>query len=73
MQTRCAPDFLWLLEPFANCVASICQVLLANVLSVLGMTMGAEDARESLMFRLQGSMDDISSWGHKYIRCAQLF
>jgi 26S proteasome regulatory subunit N1 len=44
------------------------QTLLADVLSVLAMTMGAEDKRESLKFRLLGSKQDISSWGHEYIR-----
>ncbi len=44
--------------------------LLADVLSVLALTMGAEDAREVLRFRLQGSgtAEDVGTWGHEYVR-----
>lgn len=42
--------------------------LLADVLSVLAMTMGAEGERESLKYKLIGTVDDISTWGHEYVR-----
>jgi 26S proteasome regulatory subunit N1 len=41
---------------------------MADVLSVLGMTMAGDGSRESLKFRLQGSKEDLSVWGHEYIR-----
>eukprot|EP01117_Protostelium_nocturnum_P011638 TRINITY_DN422_c0_g1_i3.p1 TRINITY_DN422_c0_g1~~TRINITY_DN422_c0_g1_i3.p1 ORF type:complete len:870 (-),score=199.11 TRINITY_DN422_c0_g1_i3:83-2692(-) len=39
--------------------------LLADVLSVLAMTMGN---KESLKFKMQGTIKDIGSWGHEYVR-----
>ncbi|XP_019413576.1 PREDICTED: 26S proteasome non-ATPase regulatory subunit 2 homolog A-like [Lupinus angustifolius] len=41
---------------------------LADILSVLALTMSAEGERESLKFRLLGSSGDIGSWGHEYVR-----
>ncbi|XP_009622441.1 26S proteasome non-ATPase regulatory subunit 2 homolog A [Nicotiana tabacum] len=42
--------------------------LLADILSVLALTMSAEGERESLKYRLLGSQGDIGSWGHEYVR-----
>ncbi|KAK9676855.1 hypothetical protein RND81_11G105600 [Saponaria officinalis] len=42
--------------------------MLADILSVLALTMAAEDERESLKYRLLGSDGDIGSWGHEYVR-----
>ncbi|CDY14239.1 BnaA08g13700D [Brassica napus] len=42
--------------------------LLADILSVLALTMSAEGERESLGYRLAGSGGDIGSWGHEYVR-----
>ncbi|GMP67372.1 hypothetical protein CsSME_00027381 [Camellia sinensis var. sinensis] len=44
------------------------QKFLADILSVLAMTMSAEGERESLKYRLLGSEGDIGSWGHEYVR-----
>jgi 26S proteasome regulatory subunit N1 len=41
---------------------------LSDVLSVLAMTMAPPGSRESLKFKLQGTLVDISSWGHEYVR-----
>jgi 26S proteasome regulatory subunit N1 len=41
---------------------------LADVLSVLAMTMAAPGTRESLKFKLKGTLVDIASWGHEYVR-----
>lgn len=41
---------------------------LADILSVLALTMSAEGERESLKYRLLGSEADIGSWGHEYVR-----
>jgi 26S proteasome regulatory subunit N1 len=42
--------------------------LMADVMSVLGMTMGEPGSRECLHFKLQGTLTNISSWGHEYVR-----
>ncbi|KAK9285775.1 hypothetical protein L1049_024976 [Liquidambar formosana] len=42
--------------------------LLADILSVLALTMSAEGERDSLKYRLLGSEGDIGSWGHEYVR-----
>ncbi|KAL7219285.1 hypothetical protein ACSBR2_012376 [Camellia fascicularis] len=44
------------------------KYLLADILSVLAMTMSAEGERESLKYRLLGSEGDTVSWGHEYVR-----
>ncbi|GMY10201.1 26S proteasome non-ATPase regulatory subunit 2 homolog A [Fagus crenata] len=41
---------------------------LADILSVLALTMSAEGERESLKYRLEGTGGDIGSWGHEYVR-----
>ena len=41
---------------------------LADILSVLAMTAGAEGGRESLRYRLRGSSEAVGSWGHEYVR-----
>lgn len=42
--------------------------LLADILSVLAMTMGDEDKRESLHFKLVGTEEPPHMWGHEYNR-----
>merc|ERR1719267_497696 len=44
------------------------KTLLADVLSLLAMTMGEEGKRESLNYKLLGSREDLGSWGHEYVR-----
>jgi 26S proteasome regulatory subunit N1 len=41
---------------------------MADVMSVLAMTMAERGTRECLKFKLQGTNTDISSWGHEYVR-----
>ncbi|KAL6873666.1 hypothetical protein ACP4OV_013748 [Aristida adscensionis] len=41
---------------------------MADILSVLALTMSAEGERESLKYRLMGTDGDIGSWGHEYVR-----
>ncbi|XP_031092252.1 26S proteasome non-ATPase regulatory subunit 2 homolog A-like [Ipomoea triloba] len=41
--------------------------LMADILSVLALTMSAKGERESLKYRLLGSYGDIGSWGHEYV------
>lgn len=42
--------------------------LLADIISVLAMTMAVEGSRESLKFKLLGNTQDLGSWGHEYVR-----
>ncbi len=42
--------------------------MLADVLSVLAMTMQEDGERETLKYKLLGQKVDISSWGHEYVR-----
>jgi len=44
------------------------QKSLADVVSILAMTMAAEGTRESLHYKLKGNSSDIGSWGHEYVR-----
>ncbi|KAH7285152.1 hypothetical protein KP509_33G015600 [Ceratopteris richardii] len=41
---------------------------MADIISVLALTMSEEGDRESLKYRLLGSAEDIGSWGHEYVR-----
>ncbi|KAK3134483.1 hypothetical protein QOZ80_6AG0549770 [Eleusine coracana subsp. coracana] len=41
---------------------------MADILSVLALTMSVEGERESLKYRMMGSEGDIGSWGHEYVR-----
>lgn len=41
---------------------------LADVLSILAMTMGKEGSRQSLAFKLKGSKEPLGDWGHEYVR-----
>jgi 26S proteasome regulatory subunit N1 len=42
--------------------------MMADVMSVLAMTMAEVGSRESLRFKLQGTIVNVSSWGHEYVR-----
>ncbi|KAG6545593.1 hypothetical protein Mapa_012947 [Marchantia paleacea] len=44
------------------------KMFLADIISVLALTMSEENERESLHYRLLGSVGDIGSWGHEYVR-----
>lgn len=53
---------------FETMLDSDLKKYLADILSVLALTMSAEGERESLKYRLLGSEGDIGSWGHEYVR-----
>ncbi|KAK6350253.1 proteasome regulatory particle base subunit [Orbilia brochopaga] len=44
------------------------KFMLADVLSVLGMTYSDDDRQESLKYRLLSPSNDIGAWGHEYVR-----
>eukprot|EP00252_Welwitschia_mirabilis_P007291 TRINITY_DN1852_c1_g1_i1.p1 TRINITY_DN1852_c1_g1~~TRINITY_DN1852_c1_g1_i1.p1 ORF type:complete len:893 (+),score=200.52 TRINITY_DN1852_c1_g1_i1:210-2888(+) len=62
------PHYGTLKSFYQNMVDSDLKEYLADILSVLALTMSAEGERESLKYRLLGSKGDIGSWGHEYVR-----
>lgn len=44
------------------------KIFMADVLSVLAMTMAKENTRESLTYKLLGNRRDLGDWGHEYVR-----
>nr|CAD1827733.1 unnamed protein product [Ananas comosus var. bracteatus] len=62
------PHYGTLKEYFERMPESDLKKYLADILSVLALTMSAEGERESLKYRLLGSEGDIGSWGHEYVR-----
>jgi 26S proteasome regulatory subunit N1 len=42
--------------------------LMADMMSVLAMTMASHGSRECLKYKLQGSSVNVSAWGHEYVR-----
>ncbi|PSR95340.1 26S proteasome non-ATPase regulatory subunit 2 A like [Actinidia chinensis var. chinensis] len=62
------PHYGTLKEYYELMADSDLKEFLADILSVLAMTMSTEGERESLKYRLLGSEGDIGSWGHGYVR-----
>ena len=62
------PHYGTLKTYYETMVESDLKKYLADILSVLALTMSAEGERESLKYRLLGSEGDIGSWGHEYVR-----
>ncbi|KAJ8749248.1 hypothetical protein K2173_018727 [Erythroxylum novogranatense] len=62
------PHYGTLKAYYENMGDSDLKKYLADILSVLALTMSAEGERESLKYRLLGSEGDIGSWGHEYVR-----
>lgn len=62
------PHYATLQAHYEKMADSDMKKLLADILSVLALTMSPEGERESLKYRLLGSDGDIGSWGHEYVR-----
>uniref|UniRef100_A0A0D6R055 26S proteasome non-ATPase regulatory subunit 2 homolog n=1 Tax=Araucaria cunninghamii TaxID=56994 RepID=A0A0D6R055_ARACU len=62
------PHYGTLKAYFETMADSDVKKYLADILSVLALTMSVEGERESLNYRLLGSKGDIGSWGHEYVR-----
>jgi len=62
------PHFGTLKSYFETMQESELKKYMADILSVLALTMSVEGERESLKYRLLGSEGDIGSWGHEYVR-----
>ena len=56
------------MKDFFAVVPSENKAILADILSVLSMTMGDDEKRDCLNFKLAGDMTEIDSWGHEYVR-----
>lgn len=71
------PKPLKFLKPFYDSLKSVYESWhaahdlkqkMADMLSVLAMTMSSSGSYECLKFKLQGTNVEISSWGHEYVR-----
>jgi len=62
------PHYGTLKTNYEVAAAGPAKTLLADVLSMLAMTMGEDGKRESLNFKLLGSREDLGSWGHEFVR-----
>ena len=62
------PHFGTLKENYEKASAGPAKTMMADVLSLLAMTMGEDSVRESLSYKLLGSREDLGSWGHEYVR-----
>ncbi|GFP86441.1 26S proteasome non-ATPase regulatory subunit 2 homolog a [Phtheirospermum japonicum] len=62
------PHYGTLQAHYEKMAESDLKKMLADILSVLALTMSPEGERESLKYRLLGSEGDIGSWGHEYVR-----
>ncbi|KAL0478269.1 26S proteasome subunit Rpn1 [Acrasis kona] len=60
------PHYDRLKETYAKAPASN-KKNFAQLLSVLAMTLGKEDEREIIKYRLEGGDEDLQNWGHEYI------
>lgn len=71
------PKPLKFLKPYYNALKSVHEAWhvahdlkqkMADMLSVLAMTMSTPGSSECLKFKLEGTNFDISTWGHEYVR-----
>eukprot|EP00241_Pyramimonas_parkeae_P004255 CAMPEP_0114250514 /NCGR_PEP_ID=MMETSP0058-20121206/14741_1 /TAXON_ID=36894 /ORGANISM="Pyramimonas parkeae, CCMP726" /LENGTH=908 /DNA_ID=CAMNT_0001364181 /DNA_START=49 /DNA_END=2775 /DNA_ORIENTATION=- len=64
------PHYDGLKEVFGRWPSGANKTLLADVISLLAMTMSkpSDETPESLKYRLLGSAEEIGSWGHEYVR-----
>ncbi|KAI9827154.1 MAG: proteasome regulatory particle base subunit [Thelocarpon impressellum] len=62
------PHYHELAKCFEEWPAGEAKDLLADILSVLGMTYSDENRVDSLKYRLLAPSDEIGSWGHEYVR-----
>jgi len=62
------PHYSALTEHYEKLPASDLKRFFADILSILSTTMQKEGTRQSLKYRLEGTKDGLTSWGHEYIR-----
>eukprot|EP00960_Hanusia_phi_P025651 745798-Hanusia_phi.AAC.5 len=62
------PHYQGLKDFFSSMMDSENKTLLADVLSVLGMTMAGSGTRESLKYKLSGAKGGLDVWGFEYVK-----
>ncbi|CAG9333286.1 unnamed protein product [Blepharisma stoltei] len=62
------PHYSTIKTLYSTLSASPFKTELANFLSILAVTMGTPEERESLQFLLQGNQDAATKWGQEYVR-----
>ena len=62
------PHYSLIKQFYSTLSASSLKVRLANFISVLALTMGSPDGRETLQFLLEGDINVSVNWGHEYVR-----
>jgi len=62
------PHYAALTEHYEKMNNPSLKPFFADVLSVLATTMQKEGSRQSLKYRLEGTKEGLTSWGHEYIR-----
>mmetsp|Transcript_40951 Transcript_40951/g.49700 ORF Transcript_40951/g.49700 Transcript_40951/m.49700 type:complete len:902 (-) Transcript_40951:215-2920(-) len=64
------PHYNTVKEAYGKMSAGQNRTFLADIISLLAMTMASaeNETPDSLKYRLLGSSDEISSWGHEYVR-----
>mmetsp|Transcript_89131 Transcript_89131/g.277051 ORF Transcript_89131/g.277051 Transcript_89131/m.277051 type:complete len:880 (+) Transcript_89131:2-2641(+) len=62
------PHYPILTEHYAKMPESSLKSFFADLLSILSTTMQKEGSRQILKYRLQGTKEGLTSWGHEYTR-----
>lgn len=62
------PHYSALVEHYSKLPDSDLKKFFADILSILSTTMQKEGTRQSLKYRLEGTKEGLTSWGHEYIR-----
>eukprot|EP00933_Yihiella_yeosuensis_P032889 TRINITY_DN2655_c0_g1_i1.p1 TRINITY_DN2655_c0_g1~~TRINITY_DN2655_c0_g1_i1.p1 ORF type:complete len:891 (-),score=252.91 TRINITY_DN2655_c0_g1_i1:80-2752(-) len=62
------PHYSTLTEHYEKMPISDLKKFYADVLSILSTTMQKEGSRQALKYRLEGTKEGLTSWGHEYIR-----
>mmetsp|Transcript_7059 Transcript_7059/g.21565 ORF Transcript_7059/g.21565 Transcript_7059/m.21565 type:complete len:879 (-) Transcript_7059:125-2761(-) len=62
------PHYQALTEHHAKMPEGSLKAFFADILSILATTMQKEGSRQSLKYRLAGTKEGLTSWGHEYIR-----
>jgi len=62
------PHYAKLKEIYEKTTDDANKKALADIISVLGMTLQDSSKRECLNYKLKGNTNEISEWGHEYVR-----
>jgi len=62
------PHYAGLKETYEKMIGGANKLDMADIISVLAMTMAAPEERECLKYKLQGNPTDLGAWGHEYVR-----